>query len=339
MAQRVVLHVGSMKSGTSYLQGLMMANRDLLAERGILLPGRTWRDQVSGVAEVLDRSRVAVAPQEGDWERLVDEMARWHGTGLISMEFLGPIGLRKIERIVSSFPAGTVEVVITARDVNRQVPAMWQEAVKNGRSFTFEEYVDAVRRNEGPGRVFWREQSIGAICRRWSDVLGLDKVRLVTVPRPQAPQEELWRRFSDAIAIDGHGVAMPESANESLGAASVEVLRRLNERLDDLEFPDYAPVVKHRLAKRVLAARRASESHVGFDVPAWLPERSSRMIENIRALGVEVFGDLTDLEPVAVRGVDPSGVSTEAQLDAAIAGLEGLARAVIRPREGGVPCA
>ena len=339
MAQRVVLHVGSMKSGTSYLQGLMMTNRELLAERGLLLPGRAWRDQVSGVAEVLERTRVAVAPEEGAWRQLVDELARWDGTGLISMEFLGPIGSKKIERVVSSFPAGTVEVVITARDVNRQVPAMWQEGIKNGRTFTFEEYVDAVRRNEGPGRVFWREQSIAAICRRWSDALGLDRVRVVTVPRPHSPQEELWRRFSRAVDIDGDGVAMPRSANESLGAASIEVLRRLNELVEDLEYPDYAPVVKHRLAKRVLAARRASESAVAFDVPEWLPERASRIIANLRTLGVEVFGDLADLEPVSVPGVDPDDVSTEEHLDAAVAGLEGLARALVRPRAGGVPCA
>lgn len=330
MAQRVVLHVGSMKSGTSYLQGLMMSNRDLLSQRGLLLPGRTWRDQVSGVARVLDRTRVAVAPDEDAWQRLVDELAGWDGVGLISMEFLGPIGVKRIERVVSSFPAGTVEVVVTARDLNRQVPAMWQESVKNGRSFTLDEYVAAILQEDGPGRAFWREQTVGAMCRRWSDVVGIDNVSLVTVPRPGAPRDELWRRFSAAVGVEGGDVAMPASANESLGAASVEVLRRLNTLVDDLEYPDYAPVLKHRLAKKVLAARRGSEPAVGFDVPDWLRDRSTRMMGNIRALGVRVVGDLADLEPVPVTGVAPATVSSEEQLEAALAGLEGLARALVR---------
>ena len=326
MAQRVVLHVGSMKSGTSYLQSLMVANRDLLVSRGLLLPGKVWRDQVSGVADVLDRKRVATPPEEGAWQSLVDEIAAWGGTGLISMEFLGPIGIQRIERVVSSFPEGTVEVVVTARDLNRQVPAMWQEALKNGRSFTFDEYVEAIRANDGPGRAFWREQTIAAMCRRWSEVVGVDRVTLVTVPRPGAATNELWRRFAEAIGVDGDGVVQPDSANESLGAASVEVMRRLNALLADLDFTEYAPVAKHRLAKKVFAGRRSSEPGLGFDVPPWLPELAERMVGRLRNQGIRVVGDLADLTPVAVPGVHPDTVPVEEQLDAAVAGLEALVR-------------
>jgi hypothetical protein len=328
LAQRVVLHVGSMKSGTSYLQSLMMTNRELLATRGLRFPGLVWRDQVSGVAEVLERQRVAIAPEEGAWQALVDEIAAWDGTGLISMEFLGPIGLQKIERVVSSFPAGRVEAVVTARDLNRSIPAMWQEALKNGRTYSFDEYVEAIRQHEGPGVAFWREQTIAAMCRRWSDIIGLDRVTLVTVPHPGAPRDELWRRFATAIGIDGSGVESPPRANESLGAASVEVLRLLNDRVDDLAFPEYAPVVKHRLAKHVLAGRRELEPALGLEVPEWLPELSTRMIGRILDLGVRVVGDLSDLNPTPVPGVHPDSVPAELRLDAAVEGLESLVRAL-----------
>lgn len=329
MARRVVLHVGAMKSGTSYLQGLMMANRPALAEHGILLPGRVWRDQVTGVADILDRSRVAVAPEPGAWQALVDEMAAWPGTGLVSMEFLGPVGLRKIERVVSTLPEGAVEVVVTARDLNRNIPAMWQESLKNGGSGTFDEYVEAVRLHQGPGDAFWREQTVGAMCRRWSDVLGVDKVTLVTVPHPGAPPDELWRRFATTIGAQEAAVTPPSPANESLGAASTEVLRRLNAGLGDVEFADYAPLVKHRLAKRVLAARRGEEPGLGFDVPDWLPELSDRMIGRLRELGVRVVGDLEELRPVAVPGVHPDDVPPELRLDAAMAGLAAMVRALL----------
>lgn len=330
MAQRVVLHVGSMKSGTTFLQNLMMANRDLLAERGLLLPGRVWRDQVSGVAEVLGRARVAQAPEEGSWQRLVDELGAWPGTGLVSMEFLGPSGPQRVERVVGSFPAGTVRVVVTARDLNRQVPAMWQEALKNGRSFGFAEYVTAIRDHDGPGNVFWREQTVAAMCRRWGAAVGMENVRLVTVPPPGAAPEELWRRFAEAVGVDPAGAVLPEKENASLGAASAEVLRRLNALVDDLEYPQYAPVVKHRLAKKVLSTRRGSEPAVGFEVPDWLPGESERMVGRLRELGVPVVGDLADLRPCAVPGADPSAVPAEEQLEAAVAGLEGLVRALVR---------
>ena len=334
MAQRVVLHVGAMKSGTSYLQHLMLANRSLLEQRGVFLPGQRWRDQVSAVADVLDRKRVAKAPEPGAWKALVDEIASRDGVALISMEFLGPAGLKRIAGVVESFPPGTVDVVVTARDLNRSIPAMWQESLKNGRSFTFEEYLAAVREHDGPGKSFWREQTVAAMCRRWSEVVGIQHVTLVTVPRPGAPRTELWRRFCVAVGMDGEGVTTPQAANESLGAASTEVMRRLNAMVDDLAFSEYAPVVKHRLAKTVLAPRREVEASVGFDVPRWLPPLSDRMISRLAELGVRVVEDLEDLRPVPVPGVDPSSVSDSDRLDAAIAGLEGLVRATLRDHQG-----
>jgi hypothetical protein len=329
VAQRVVLHVGAMKSGTSYLQGLVMANRELLTGQGVMVPGRKWRDQVLAVSEVLERKRFT-ARREGAWRELVDTLAEWDGTGLVSMEFLGPAAPAKIERVVSSFPAASVEVVVTARDLGRNVPAMWQEALKNGRTWTFEEYVAAVAADEGPGKLFWREQGIAAMCRRWSEVVGLDRVTVITVPPPGGPRDELWRRFASVLGVDAGAAERPDSGNESLGAASAEVMRRLNEVVDDLDFAAYSRVVKNLLAKRTLGSRGPVEQAVGFEVPDWLRTRSAQMTDHLKELGVPVVGDLAELEPVSTRGVDPGSMERAEQLDAALAGLEGLVRAMVR---------
>jgi hypothetical protein len=281
------------------------------------------------VSEVLERKRVT-ARREGAWQGLVDELADWNGTGLVSMEFLGPSAPAKVERVVSSFPAGSVEVVVTARDLGRNVPAMWQEGLKNGRTWTFEEYVAAVAAGEGPGKLFWREQGIAAMCHRWSEVVGVDRVTVVTVPPPGGHRDELWRRFASVLGVDGGAADQPDSGNESLGAASAEVMRRLNELVDDLEYAAYAPVVKNVLAKGTLGPRRPAEQAVGFAVPDWLGARSAQMTGRLTELGVRVVGDIAELEPVSTPGVDPATVERDEQLDAALAGLEGLARAMVR---------
>ena len=116
--------------------------------------------------------------------------------------------------------------MVTARDLNRTIPAMWQESLKNGAVFSFDEYVAAVHAHEGPGKVFWRQQAIAAMCRRWSEAVGVDRVTVVTVPPPGASHDVLWHRFAQAIVVDPDGLVAPIRSNESLGAASMEVMRR-----------------------------------------------------------------------------------------------------------------
>ena len=53
MAERVVLHIGSMKSGTSFIQNVLGNNREALAQHGISFAGERWRDQVSAVQDLI----------------------------------------------------------------------------------------------------------------------------------------------------------------------------------------------------------------------------------------------------------------------------------------------
>ena len=239
-----------MKSGTSYLQRLVMENRDAAGRaRGAAARRRPGATRSAGVAEVLDRKRVVARPGEGAWQLLVDEMAAWDGTGLISMEFLGP-GRRRQDRAgrVVVPRAGSVEVVLTARDLGRNVPAMWQEALKNGRTWTFAEYVagvaDGAATVPGPARCSGASRASPRMCRRWGEAVGADRVTVVTVPPPGADRGRCCGSASPRCwASTAAGVRQPGPGNESLGAASAEVLRQLNGVLDDLDFGDYAPVV------------------------------------------------------------------------------------------------
>lgn len=331
--KRLVLHVGAMKSGTSHLQHLLFTNQQLLADRGVLVPGAAWRDQVAAVSEALDRARGSATSRPGAWQAMADEVRAHPGTSIISMEFLARTPVERIAELVQQFPDIRVEAVVTARDLGRNLPAMWQERVKNGSTTALPDYATAVReRAEGEGKAFWREQGLAGIVRRWAEVLGPDAVTVVTVPPPGAPRDLLWWRFAEALGLDPEGAVAPPDSNESLGAASVEVVRRLNHQLGDLAYAEFSPVVKHRLAKFTLGPRRAQEPSIGFDVPEWLPPVSERMVSRVRATGVRVVGDLADLTPVSAPGVDPAAVPAQEQLEAATAGMEGLVRALVRLR-------
>ncbi len=270
MAQRVVLHVGCLKSGTSYLQRTLDRNRDALAAQGFLFPGTGWRQQVAAVIDVRGHRRDGVVPADavGAWDRLRTEIAAWPGTAIVSMEFLATTTPAGIRRIVASLAPASVEVVVTVRDLGRTIPSMWQESVKNGEAGTWAEFVGAVRhgdpRQPGPARRFWRHQAATPIARRWSRGVGADAVTIVTLPPAGSADDLLWRRFCTAVGLDPEPFDLTRAANESLGAASAEVMRTLNERLGGaLSTHDYNAVVK-RLAKRGLAPRRDREQPIGF---------------------------------------------------------------------------
>ena len=333
--QRVVLHVGAMKSGTSYLQSLLFANKELLLKRGVLLPGPRWAFQVRAVRSLMTG--------EGDeWNRLGAEVGEHPGTSVVSMEFLGPLRPKVARSAVERLPVDDVRVVVTARDLNRSIAAMWQETVQNGRTWTWDEYVEAVtawrpshrrgRHETEAGRTFWRQQNIGRIVSAWAGVVGPDRVTLVTVPHPGAPRDLLWQRFAEVLETDAEGLRPARAANESIGAASTLALRRLNEMLEarGLKGQDGAPLRKGVLAKQVLAARKNQEPVTGLPVAAWVEEESRRMRRALARSGVRVVGDLDDLTPVEVPGVHPSAIDEREVSEAALSALAWAVQELVR---------
>jgi hypothetical protein len=328
MAKRVVLHVGLMKSGTTFLQGRMDANRDRLAEQGVLFPGPTWHRQVVGVSDFMGRRD----GRKGAWQSLRAEIDAYDGTAVVSMEYLTALRAAKVKALRDELPDTEVRIVITVRDLGRGVPAMWQETIKNRATWDWDSYVRSIRMGGRAGRDFWKQQDAGKVARRWADVFGTESVYLVTVPPPGAPSDLLWDRFCEVAGISTRTWAEEQRANESLGTASTEVLRLLNQQTRDFTLTQYRKRVK-RLGNFVMGSHRHAEEPIGFTVPDWLRRRAESIGREIAESGVRVVGSLDELEPVDVPGQHPGTVDAEAQRDAAVAALAGALRQVnkIRP--------
>ena len=342
MAERVVLHVGTMKSGTSYLQALLFAEKPRLAEAGVLVPGAQWADQARAV-------RQALAPRKGGsrprWTAFAEEVRAAPGSAVISMEYLGPSRPDTIKTVLGALGASDVRVVITARDLNRTLVSMWQETIQNGRTWTWPEYVadaEAKRPRDGagaadrqtPGGTFWRQQDLVRMVADWSVVVGADNVVLATVPPPGAAPTVLAERFVAASGVELDASREVTTANESLGLASLLVLRRVNELLDemDLAFPAGQGVRKRTLAKTILAARRDAEPALGLLTPPWVREQTERTVAALRESGTRLVGEWADLQPVDVPGVGPDDVPLTDVHEAALDAIAGLVAEQVRKR-------
>ena len=341
MTDVVHLHVGEPKTGTTYLQAMLMQHQEQLAVDGLLVPGRRI-DQVRGAQEMLDPREEGRGRFEGRWQSLADEIASYAGpAAVVSMESLVRARPEQAERAVTALGVSSVRVIITVRDLARVIPAQWQESLQFGHTWTFDEYVQAVTaprpRSSKPGRSFWDQHDTENILQIWGDVVGQSNVILVTLPRTSGDPLALWRRFAAALGIDGDPYGPAPTANESLGAASAELMRRVNLEIgpDTLTRQEYSRLLRDWLSKTILAARRESESRVVLPESAqpWAHAKSEETISTIAKAGVTVIGDLDDLRVASPPASSPAAASEPpSDTDVSAAAVAAMASMVLSRR-------
>jgi len=338
VAKRVFLHVGLPKSGTTYLQAVLAENKGRLGERSrVLYPGRRWYDQVLAARDVLaaDPHGVGDPKVPGAWQRLTDEISDWDGDAVVSMEWLGSAQPPQVERMFETLTPAQVHLVVTARDLARTIPAAWQEFMRNWETWTWEEFLAGISsenpRSTPAGNLFWLQQDLGRLLAIWRDVLPPEQMHVVTLPPPGATAGTLWFRFASVLGVDATQFdASGRGSNESLGLESAALMLRLNNvsRTKNLSWPVYDELFKTVLAKEGLSKRRPREStlEVPLELHDWVRRRTDEHLEAIRAAGVQVVGDLADLQPVyGEHALQPAEVSADRMLDAAVEGMVALA--------------
>ncbi len=330
MARRVFLHVGTAKSGTSYLQDLWWRHHDELRDRGLLLPGAGRRDHFTAAAVVKGMTAVVetLSPREqGAWRRLVDQAREWPGDVLVSNEHFADTPPPAASAAVAELAAGAdeVHVVVTARDLGRVLPSAWQQRVKMGARQPYRRFLASVRRGEHDQK-FWRYQDVPAILALWSSGVPGTRTHVVVVPPPGSPRDELWRRTGSVLGVDVSDLdTEARRPNDSLGLVEAELLRRVNERLPRSQrSPELTRHVKGEFVPRLLVGVADRESLVVPDTHhAWIRERAEASVAELRAGAHDVVGDLDDLLPAVPRGGrTPDEVTAEELLVAANVVLE-----------------
>lgn len=328
----IYLHIGLPKTGTTYLQDVLYRNRNRLAEAGVLYPAPYPEAHFDAAIDLRDMAFGGlVDPQvSGRWDRLGKASVEWAGRSVvISHELLAGADADAIAQVAATFRGHHVRIVITARDLGRQVPAMWQEYVKNHSTVTFESFAERLTRDPRrtkAARIFWRQQDLAAVVERWSGALPVAAVHLVTVPPSGAPSEQLWERFAAATRLPGDGLDLHSDArNPSLPFAGTELLRRVNRSLGDtLEWPAYEATVKAWFAETLAGLVSGQAPAVPSRLRPWFEERSRATIDELAARPLRVEGGLDDLLPQWPTDEAPSAPDQEAVLDAAAAALATL---------------
>jgi len=332
MADRVFVHIGVPKSGTSYLQDRVRRNRDLLAQQGLQHPEGAGGAHFLAALDLLQRPWAGEEKRaKGQWDALAESVRRASGDVLLSHEILAAATTEQVTRAFESFGDAEVEVIVTVRDLARQLPAEWQEGVKHRRVYSFERFAGEVV--ESPRLAsdlwFWRVQSIPDVLTRWSNGLRPDQVHVVTVPPSGSDPELLWHRFLGVLGVSPDLPYEPaEVDNASLGVAEIQMLRRLNRKLRRAKVrrDTYVPLVRELIVPEAFATRdHGPNAELPAQYHPFVEEVTVEWCEWIEGAGVDVVGTLADLEPVwSAHGVDPDRPRPAQVAEAAIDALATL---------------
>lgn len=341
MARRVFLHIGTPKSGTSYLQDRLGLNREAIARQGLTYPATRTGNHFEAALDLIEERWAGQRDvARGQWQALVNEARKAPGDVLISHEILAAASPAQVAKAMAAFADDEVHLVLTARDLARQIPAEWQENVKHRGRRSFSKFMGLVVRSRrtSPDLWFWRVQSIPDVLTRWGNGLPPEHIHVVTVPQPGAPTDLLWKRFAQVVGLDPD--ARYEDSNDfnpSLGTAETAVVRRLNQLLAGKGVPRevYVDLVREVIARDTLA-------HRPDQIRAMLPKRrwpfveavTGEWLEWLEGAGVDVVGDLAELTPQRPDYSDgtwqhpdkpPAELVAEAAIEALAAVIEDVA--------------
>ncbi len=311
MAERVVLHVGTMKSGTTYLQDVLSSG--VLEPAGGWYVGGTFGAQTSAVRRLL---RPSDQRQPERWQALAEEANSRPGVAVFSQEFLSFARPDRARQIVESFGGTPVEVVVAVRDQHGAIPAQWQSFTRNRGLDDWATYEQRLQQMAGGPtgkrnkavKSFRRAQDVAGILRRWDDLGDRVSTTVVVVPPSGSEPTALWRRFCEAAGVDaGDPEAAARRSNESLGYGSCDALVRVNRALEPLGKGGYTKARK-QLLQALLPLRsaegRPTLSEAGADLAAVL---NADILAAVERHGVRLVGSPDEL-PTAPRSGAPAVV-------------------------------
>lgn len=220
--KRVYLHIGGFKTGSTFLQRALQANGEALGALGYLVPASRrplQHDHHNLAWEILEHRRFD--PSGFTLERLRRRIeAAPQPRVLISSEFFSRTDADGIRSLVERLGEVDLRVVLVVRNQVDTLQALYSEAVSHYRFTPKPHFLSRHLRNEGRLRY-------ELIHRRWSRVLGPDRVRLLCY---ETVADDLLRAFLQACDLEldraGWGrLRRPPAANVSKGLGYLEIRR------------------------------------------------------------------------------------------------------------------
>jgi hypothetical protein len=221
---RVLLHIGSHKTGTTYLQQGFVALRAALRDAGIDYP-TAWQDHLHGHHSLV---RALARDEAGTGDRLrgLAEQADAQGLALLlSSENFETLENAAVQRLATALAGHAIEVVYFARRWSGLLPSAWQEEVKQGGEATYPAFLLNHLADPQSSSLL----NHGIVLDRYAQAFGQEAIRVVAYDGVIEAGDDLLAFFLRKVLQIG--IDLPPAAgriNRALPTVDVEIIRALN---------------------------------------------------------------------------------------------------------------
>lgn len=217
---KVYIHIGSHKTGSTYIQKMCAELETDLSVQGVLYlkTGRKY----FGHHQLVDMIRGKV-PIDNVRALIDDELKENYEAILISSENFEDLKENEIERLISIFGHWECKVIYFFRNWSSLLHSMWQENVKHGAAYNFHMFV-----SEHVG--FPMSSNIlnySLPLRKYAKVLGLQNLTVASYDLV-CESEDLFDYFLSLIGATSKIEHIYEQVNMGFHAPIVECIRVLN---------------------------------------------------------------------------------------------------------------
>jgi hypothetical protein len=313
----ILVHIGPHKTGTTAIQSILAASRDVLAEHGVLYPGRGVAHHQEARAlrqfgEGWEHDRVA-PPDDAVWTSLAQTARSSRKRVVISSEFFAEADAEQRARLVRELGADRVHILTAARQPAGLAGSTWQQVLRQGRPVSLEEWLDKnFRRSEFSARPrgYWSHADPVAVVSRWIESIVPERITVVALD--ERDKRLLPATFEQLLGLPDGLLAdqSPPQLNRGLTGVEAALFERIVKGFDSrLTWPEYSNMMRKGVIRRVLEVRRPSRDEPKSTLPAWAVEQAmieaERTIDGLGSLGVQIVGDLDALRvPPPAPGSD-----------------------------------
>ena len=257
-----LLHIGTEKTGSSFLQTLSALGRDHLCRQGVWFPRGTRYDErcmKAGRISAGNGRRFALWIEQGDWDavganlKAVKNEAAAQGCAAVMVsneQLLSPLSapdtLAKFNETLTKLDFEGLKLLVILRNPAAQFLSLYKHRAKSGKAGTITAWAETGY--DLPQRL--------AKLRRGVLDLGIE-LSARKYDRGKGVLEKIY--FTDWLGVKPPKVTVPTSVNPSLALSELALLRLLADRRSDLVMPLYEHLLRLDLSDKLQC--KALEAH------------------------------------------------------------------------------